>query len=262
MKSFKIAVCQMKVTASKTENINKAKKMIESAKKSGATMAVLPEMFICPYDTNVFPIYAEKEDDNTIDELKKLSVELDILIIAGTIPESEEKNIYNTCFIIKDGTVYGKHRKVHLFEIYIENEITFREADVLSAGSEISVFDINNIKLGIAVCFDIRFPEMIHQMYLQGMNLLIIPGAFNMSTGPAHWELLLRARAVDNQCYVVGAAPARDENASYVSYANSMIVDPWGNILCNADTEESIIITEINFELLNRIKRIWRKNNT
>ena len=123
----------------------------------------------------------------------------------------------------------------------------------MSAGNQITLIDSELCKIGVAICYDIRFPELSRIMALEGAEIIVIPGAFNMTTGPAHWETLIRGRAIDNQLYVAAASPARNEELSYVAYGNSMVADPWGEVLARAGGEEEIVYADIK---LPRIKEI------
>ncbi len=255
--SFNLAVCQMKVTKDKKENLNRAETMISEASQRGSDMAVLPEMFNCPYENSCFPQYAEEgEHGETFKFISDLAKQNHIYIVAGSIPERDDGQIYNTSFVFdSNGNFIAKHRKMHLFDIEIQGEITFRESDTLSAGNTITVAEAGYCKIGLAICYDIRFPEMMRLMALQGAGLLVLPAAFNTVTGPDHWELLMRTRAVDNQIYVAAASPARNENASYKAYGHSMIVDPWGNVLSKAGAEEEIIISKIDLTIVDRVRK-------
>lgn len=255
-KKFILSICQMKVCDDKNLNISKAQVMIGEAAKNGAELIVLPEMFNCPYDNGKFPEYAEDiREGNTIKAICKTAGENNVYIAAGSIPEVFEGKLYNTCvFIGREGKIISKHRKVHLFDIDVEGQIRFKESDVLSSGNQITIIDTDLCKIGIAICFDIRFPELFRLMALKGAELILVPGAFNMVTGPAHWELLVRTRAVDNQLFVAAASPARDTQASYVAYGNSIIAEPWGEILKRAGEGEEIIYSEIDLEKLEKVR--------
>ncbi|QXE17463.1 carbon-nitrogen hydrolase [Clostridium sp. 001] len=255
----KIGLCQMKVlSCSKKSNIEKAKSMIVQATDKGADIVVLPEMFNCPYDIKNFREYAEAEYfyGDTLKMLSSVSREKKILLIGGSIPELDQKgNVYNTSFVFnKDGNLIGKHRKMHLFDIDIKNKITFKESKVLTPGNKITIIDTKWGKIGIAICYDIRFPELIRLMALNGAKILFIPAAFNMTTGPAHWELLFRSRAVDNQIYIAGISPARDINYSYVAYGHSLVVNPWGTITDILDEKEGILISELDLDYINDVR--------
>lgn len=257
MKNPVIALIQSNVTENKERNIENARRLLEKAAASGPAIAVLPEIFNSPYSSKKFPRYAEPEGGKTWQMLSDAARELGLFIVGGSIPEQDESGkIYNTCFIFDAaGRQIGKHRKVHLFDIDIEGGQRFRESETLSPGSSVTVFNTPWGKMGAAICYDIRFPELFRIMTLEGAKVIFVPGAFNMTTGPAHWELTFRTRALDNQIYTVGAAPARNEKGSYVSYANSIIVSPWGDVIGRLGTEEDILVRELDLEKVEKIRR-------
>lgn len=245
---FKLAVCQMEVTRDKKENISKALSFIGKAVENGAETVVLPEMFNCPYENKSFRQYSEPtENSETIEALSKAAAKHSVYIFGGSIPELADGDVFNTSFVFdRQGHIIGRHRKVHLFDIDVPGKITFKESDVLSRGNEVTIVQTDLCTFGVAICYDIRFPELFWLMIEKGAEVVVIPAAFNMVTGPAHWELLIRCRALDNQVYVAAAAPARCETASYVSYGNSMIVGPWGEVIARADEKEAIIFAQID----------------
>jgi len=244
----------MKVADNKDKNLKKAAGMIRELSTQGSKTIILPEMFNCPYNNTKFIEYAETVDGPTITTLREIASELKIHIIAGSIPEKTEKGIYNTSFTINPkGEIIGRHRKIHLFDIDIPGKITFKESDTLLAGEKPTIVKINQIKIGVGICYDIRFPELSRIMTLQGAQILIFPGAFNMVTGPAHWKTLIRARAIDNQVFVVAVSPARNRQSEYIAYGHSMIADPWGSIIYEACADETIKSVEID---LSKIKKV------
>jgi predicted amidohydrolase len=245
----------MKTGNDKRKNIDHAKEMIESAMKGDPQIVVLPEMFNCPYQNEYFPKFAEEYPGDTSIEMSVLAKKHGIYLVAGSIPEIEDGKVYNTCYVFgKDGTLVGRHRKMHLFDIDVDGGVYFKESDTLTAGDEVTVVDTDLGKIGIAVCYDIRFPELSRMMALEGAEVIILPAAFNMTTGPAHWELSVRMRALDNQLYFIGAAPARCDDASYVAYGNSRVSDPWGEIIAEADASECIIYAEIDRDKIGSIR--------
>lgn len=264
MNLIKIALCQMNVVDNKEENIKKAIQMIRDSKKQGADLAVLPEMFNCPYENEKFIEYGEEfEDSSTLNRIAETAKEENIHVLAGSIPEIEmslgedgkdEKSIYNTSVLFDNhGKILGKHRKMHLFDIDVKGKIYFKESDTLSAGSNFTVIETELATIGIGICYDIRFVELSRIMTLNGAEILIFPGAFNLTTGPAHWEILFKSRALDNQVYTIGVAPALDETANYNSFGHSIAVNPWGEVIEELDFDEDLKIVEID---LNEIKRI------
>ena len=249
---MRIACIQMSVTPDKKQNLRIAKEKIESLQD--IDIAVLPEMFICPYDTTCFPNYAEKKDSDFVRYLSQIAKNNNIYLVAGSIPEKEDDKIYNTSFVFdRNGQIIAKHRKAHLFDIDIKNGQYFKESDTLSAGNSATIFDTEFGRMGLCICYDIRFPEFIRYMSDRGIKMLIVPAAFNTTTGPAHWELLFRSRAVDYQIYTAGCAPARNPDSSYQSWGHTIICDPWGKILEQADEKPAVITCDIDFTLNDKL---------
>ena len=190
-----------------------------------------------------------------VGEAARLARERGIYLIAGSLPELEGPRVYNTSFVYApDGTCIARHRKIHLFDIDVEGGQRFMESEVLSPGREVTTFDTPWGTMGLCICFDMRFQELCRLMALRGARVIFAPAAFNMTTGPAHWELLFRQRAVDNQCFTVGVSPARDEQGSYVAYGNSIAVDPWGAVLCRAGAEETTLYADLDVERLEAVR--------
>ncbi|CAL8255402.1 unnamed protein product [Merluccius merluccius] len=144
---------------------------------------------------------------------------------------------------------------IHLFDIDVPGKIRFQESETLSPGSAFSVFETPFCKVGVGICYDIRFAEMAQLYSKMGCELLVYPGAFNMTTGPAHWELLQRARALDNQLYVATASPARDETSSYIAWGHSTVVNPWGEVISSTGSEEAVVYAEIDLQYLADVRQ-------
>ncbi len=252
---MKLALCQMMVTMDKKYNLEQAARMIREAASEGADIVALPEMFSCPYANRYFREYAETCDGETVKILSALAKESGIYLVGGSIPELEDEKVYNSSFIFgKKGELLGVHRKVHLFDIDVEGGIRFKESDTLTPGNGITVVDTEFCKIGVAICYDVRFPEMARLMALRGAELIILPAAFNMTTGPAHWDLTMRARALDNQVYFAAVSPARDMEGVYRAYGNSCVADPWGQFSAHADEKEQIIYAEIDLKKVKKIR--------
>lgn len=257
---MKIGLCQMMVSkSSKSDNVKRAKEAIYKAVNKGADMVALPEMFNCYYNIKYFREYAERGDcmGETLNMLSSAAREMETYIVGGSIPEVDDKGkVYNTSFVFNDkGQLIGKHRKMHLFDIDIKDKITFKESEVLTPGDKVTVIDTKWGKIGVAICYDVRFPELMRLMALQGAKIIFIPASFNTTTGPSHWELLFRSAAVENQLYTVGISPARNMNYSYASYGNSLVVDPWGKILNILDEKEGILLSEIDLEYIYEVRK-------
>lgn len=256
MEKIKIAAIQMSTVADKMENVRTVKAYLEKIKDENPDFVILPEMFCCPYQTENFPIYAEKEGGPVWQQLSGYAKQYGIYLIGGSMPEKDaEGNVYNTSYIFdREGKQIGKHRKVHLFDIDVKGGQTFKESDTLTAGDSDTVFDTEFGKIGVMLCFDIRFPELSRMMVNDGAKVIFVPAAFNMTTGPAHWELSFRTRALDNQIYMVGCAPARDVSAGYISWGHSIVTDPWGRVIDRLDEKKGILLAELDMDYEEQVR--------
>lgn len=255
-KKFKLAVCQIRTELVQEETMAKAEEMVKTAAKSGAQVVCLPEMFNCPYSKQYFKKYASLPHEPTVEAMSHWARECGIVLIGGSIPENDGGRIYNTSFVFdKTGAMLAKHRKVHLFDVDVPG-MRFHESGTFAPGNEITVFDTEFCRMGVAVCFDVRFPELFRAMAVRGAELIILPAQFNMATGPKHWELSLRSRAVDNEVFFVGASAARYEGFDYECWGHSIVMDPYGDIIASTDEKEGIIYADID---LNRVPEVRRR---
>lgn len=291
---FRVALCQLRVTADKTINLQTAEQFLRQAKSNGAELAVLPEIWNSPYATAAFPDYAEElpqvgdveirsSSSVSAQLLCSMAQELNLWVVGGSVPEQEQGKYYNTCLVFNpQGQVVAKHRKVHLFDIDVPGKLTFRESDTLSAGNTFTTFDTPWCTIGVGICYDIRFPEYASILtHHKHCRVLIYPGAFNLTTGPLHWELLQRARAVDGQCWVLTASPARnkpvvvsgEEGSSssssssspssstthkyppYVAWGHSSAVSPWGEVVATTNENESVVMVNVDLTLVEDMRK-------
>lgn len=254
--SFRVALIQLAVKASKADNLARAGEQIRKAAANGAKLVCLPECFGFPYGVQYFPKYAESIPGETSEMLSKAAKENGVYLIGGSMSETENGKLYNTCLVYgPNGELLAKYRKLHLFDIDIPGKITFKESDCFTAGGNLSVFDTPYCKVGLGICYDLRFAPLAQLYAKQGCKLLFYPGAFNMTTGPLHWELLQRGRALDNQVYVASVSPARDEGASYVAWAHSMLVDPMGKVVAATEAGEDIVFGDVDLEHLESVRK-------
>ncbi|MDD6540543.1 MAG: carbon-nitrogen hydrolase family protein [Firmicutes bacterium] len=252
---FKLALCQLKGSYDKEESRQTVRRYVTEAASNGADVIALPEMWDCPYSNDYFREYAETADGETVKFMSDLAAELGVYLIGGSISEIDDDKVYNTAFCFdREGRMIGRHRKTHLFDIDVEGGIRFMESDTLTAGDSATVIDTEFGKIGVAICYDVRFPELFRRMTLDGARMVILPAAFNMTTGPAHWDITMRARALDNQIFFAANSPARDEEGIYVAYGNSCIVSPWGDFIAHADEKECIIYADIDFDYEDSIR--------
>ncbi|TGJ83456.1 hypothetical protein E0Z10_g5281 [Xylaria hypoxylon] len=259
-KPLKLACIQLASGADKAANLSHAHDKVLEAAEAGANLVVLPECFNSPYGCDYFPSYAEtllpsppsREQSPSFHALSSMAAKAKVFLVGGSIPEAEgteeARKYYNTSLIFgPDGALLATHRKVHLFDIDIPGKITFRESDVLTAGDKLTLVDLPGYgRIAVAICYDVRFPELATIAARRGAFALIYPGAFNLTTGPLHWRLQGQARAMDNQCYVALCSPARDLSASYHAWGHSLIVDPMAQVVVEAEETEAIVSWELN----------------
>ncbi len=243
----KVALCQMPVEASVEVNLGVAKAYIQRAADGGAQIVCLPEVFNGLYNNASFVQNAEVQGGRSYQMLAQAARQHAIYLVGGSIIERDGADIYNTCYIFNpSGELIGRHRKVHLFDINVENGIRFMESETLTAGEDLTIVDTEFGKIGVAICFDIRFAEWFRLLSEAGAQAVFIPAAFNMTTGPAHWELSFRARALDGQMFMLGCSPARDVEGGYVAYGHSIVVNPWGTVLKQLSEKPDILWQEID----------------
>ena len=244
---MRTALIQMPVTADKAENLTVARDYVRRAADGGAQLAVLPEMFCCLYTNDAFRANAEPAGGPVHTAMAGLARETGLWLVAGSMPEADGERIYNTSFVFDPaGRQAAFHRKMHLFDIDVKGGQRFMESETFTAGDSVTVFDTPFGKLGLCICFDLRFPELARCMALAGARAIVTPAAFNMTTGPAHWELLFRQRAVDNQLFTLGVAPSRDEQGPYVSYGNTILCSPWGEVLARAGSAPALLLADVD----------------
>jgi len=178
-------------------------------------------------------------------------------LIGGSIPERDLQSdaTYNTCTVYNpEGQLISLYRKMHLFDIDVPGQ-TFKESETLTGGQNLAIFDTEFARIGLGICYDMRFPELAMIMARKGCHVLVYPGAFNPTTGPLHWELLQRGRALDNLMFVSTCSPARDPNADYRAYGHSMVVDPMGRVLSEAKEDEETTFTVIDAQVMEQARR-------
>lgn len=255
-RSLRVAAIQMLVTADKEQNLRTAGTYVAEAASAGADLVVLPEMFCCPYQTDLFPAYAEPAGGKTWQLLSGLAADHQVCLVGGTMPEIEDHHLYNTSFVFdRQGVQIARHRKMHLFDIAVQGGQHFQESATVTPGQAVTVFATDFCPVGLCVCYDFRFPELARRMVDRGAAVLIVPGAFNSTTGPAHWEVLFRSRAIDNQVFTIGCAPACDQTASYHSWGHTLMVSPWGDILGQLDRGPGWLIRDIDLDAVTRVRR-------
>ncbi|VEU23939.1 DEKNAAC105105 [Brettanomyces naardenensis] len=260
-KTIKVALLQFYAASDKTANLLKAQQLALKAikKQPDLDLLVLPECFNSPYAVDQFHNYCEKiPEGETTHFLSTFAKEHKVAVIGGSFPElGDDGNVYNTSLTFDNtGKIVAKHRKVHLFDIDIPGKMTFKESATLHAGNKATVFDIDGLgRFGLAICYDIRFPELAMTASRKGAGTIVYPGAFNTVTGPRFWTKFGVARAIDNQTFVILCSPARNPNGGYQAYGHSMVVDPNGDVLVEAGHDEEIVYAELDPEIEKEARR-------
>ena len=247
---MRAAAVQLNSTEDKERNIATADRLTRAAAAAGAELVVLPEKFNVLGSDEDHAAGAEPLDGPTIRWARETARELEVDLVAGSIVERREghEKLANTSVHIgPDGEVRAVYRKIHMFDVVVEG-VEYRESEAEEAGDEIVLSEAaDGTPLGLTVCYDLRFPELYRILAVRGARILAVPAAFTVPTGRAHWEVLLRARAVENQAFVVAADQIGAHAGGKCSYGSSMIVDPWGEVLGRAPDEECFVAADLDF---------------
>ena len=258
MSKFTVAVIQTVTQPELGDTLRRAEEQVREAAGHGAQVVALPEMFVCPYSRHYFKIQAALGHEGTVQELSRWAREYGVLLVGGSLPEKEGEKLYNTCFVFdKQGNIIARHRKVHLFDVDAPG-LRFGESDTFSPGSEITVFDTEFGRMGVAVCFDLRFPELFRAMAMRGAEVVFAPSQFNSGIGRVHWEPTLMLRAIDNEFYLVAPNAAANPAFRYQPCGMSCVIDPFGEKLCMAaDKGEAILYARIDTDRVDEVRRTF-----
>jgi predicted amidohydrolase len=256
MRKYKVAVVQLDSQNDKTANLERISGLVDEAAKEGAALVSLPEVM------NFIGEMVRDEDrpepipGRSTEMLMQKARERGIWIHSGSFAEVApgEKRFFNTSVVIDDkGNIVAKYRKIHTFDVTLPDGTVCDESARVSPGREIVTVETPLGRLGLSICYDIRFPELFRLMALEGAQVLFTPANFTLPTGKDHWEAILRARAIENGCYVVAAAQI-GKKPRFTAYGGSMVVDPWGTVLTRAREEEGFALAEIDLDYLDKIR--------
>lgn len=256
----KCAAIQMASSPNISANLLEAEKLIAEAVKAGAKLVALPENFALMGNNELDKVKAKETDGlGTIQSfLENTAKKYGVWIVGGTIPLAgdNDNKVRAACLIYNDkGERVARYDKVHLFDVHVPNtNEVYRESDSIEAGDEFLVVDTPFGRMGVAVCYDLRFPEFFRKMSEQGVDFIVIPSAFTAETGAAHWELLLRARAVENLCYIIAPNQGGFHKNGRRTFGHSMIIDPWGVILDCYKTGSGFVLAEIDHERITKVR--------
>ena len=253
-----VSAIQMSSTPDKEENKAMAEALIRAAADDGAELVALPELWSCHGLEKVYKDNAEPVPGPTTTEfLSSLAKELGVYVLGGSILEEAEaglEKMYNTStFFTPDGELAAVYRKIHLFDVKAPDR-EYLESAGIAPGEEIVTAKAGSATLGLSVCYDVRFPELYRLLALRGADVLAVPAAFTLQTGKDHWELLLRARAVENQAFVLAPAQWGQKADGRWTYGRSMIVDPWGTVLAQCPDRDGYALASLDLDYLERLR--------
>ncbi|MFI5846106.1 carbon-nitrogen hydrolase family protein [Catenuloplanes sp. NPDC051500] len=254
---MRVAVCQLNAREDRSANLATARELLARAADAGADLAVLPEYtdYLGPGAGAPKPEPVDGEFGTFFADAAR---ELGIWVHAGSFHETgpDAEHIYNTSLVFnRGGELAATYRKIHLYDVEIPGKVSFHESRTVAAGTAPVVVDIEGTRLGLSICYDLRFPELYRALATDGeATLLVVPAAFMAHTGRDHWEVLLRARAIENQCYVLAAGQIGNHEPGRTCFGRSMIIDPWGTVLAQAPDTTTIVVADLDLPRLDTIR--------
>lgn len=260
MTKVKVALIQMTSVLDFRENLEKIENFLKEAKEQKADFAFLPECFYSMSNGKDRSPHQVHKDNEHFGHIQNLAKKFEINLIGGSAATSYKSGSKNRAYnFSSEGKDLGHYDKVHLFSCDIKNpkgeNKKIDEGDIYVPGSESKIIEVGPLKVGLGICFDLRFAEMAGAYKKAGANVLTYASAFTVPTGKAHWEILLRARAIENQCFVVASAQWGRNNENISTYGHSMIIDPWGKVLANAEEGEKVICTTLDLSDIEKVQQ-------
>jgi predicted amidohydrolase len=251
------AVVQMESGLDRGANLAAAEGWLREAASAGAQLVVLPELFNCLGPLELVARAAEAADGPTATWLADQARTHGIVLVGGSFAEREGDRVFNTSLLFgPDGTLLACYRKMHLFDLDVPGQAAYCESHWLASGDAVVATPLLGSVLGQAICYDLRFPELFRALVDAGSEILALPSAFTRRTGEAHWEVLVRARAIENQCYLLAANQWGEHGGALTTFGHSMIVDPWGEVLAQIESQQGIAIAELRSERLRAVRRM------
>lgn len=253
---MKVAVVQMNSGEDKAQNLSAAERLLVEAAERGAQLAVLPELFTYLGRRRQHREVADAIPGTTSELLTRIARQRHLHIVGGSFLESApgHERLFNTCLAIDaDGSIVARYRKLHLFDVDVDGR-RYRESDTMSAGEDVVLTKLGDVPIGLTICYDLRFPELYRRLGAGGARVITAPSAFTFETGKDHWDLLVRARALENQVFVLAAAQVGSHPPGAACYGNAMIVDPWGTVLARAPEAECVVVADLDFDHQDRVR--------
>lgn len=267
-----VAAVQLTSKANKKKNLSVATALMTRAVRQGAELIALPEYFSCVGSRTELNKEAEKYQHGLAYEtVRDFAKKNEVYVLAGSIPltidkvvsgqrpdahSKEDKRLTNRSILFgPDGIEMAHYDKLHLFDVDLTEGPSYRESDTFKPGNELTVVDTPFGKVGLSVCYDLRFPELYRSLAFKGARVIFVPAAFTMYTGKDHWLPLLKARAIENQVYIIAPAQIGKHNERQASYGKACVIDPWGNIIALAPDCETVIVADLDFKFLNKVRK-------
>jgi deaminated glutathione amidase len=254
---MRVAVCQLNARDNRDENLKVARELLERAAAAGADLAILPE-YVDYLGRGAGAPPPEPVDGEFATFFATAARELGMWVHAGSFHETgpDPSRTYNTSLVFdRDGSLAATYRKIHLYDVEIPGRVSYKESATVAAGSDVVTLPIDGVRVGLSICYDLRFPELYRKLAVDGSaTVLVVPAAFMMHTGRDHWEVLLRARAIENQCYVVAAGQIGSHDPDRICFGRSMVVDPWGTVIAQAPDEIGVTVADISLDRLETIR--------
>jgi deaminated glutathione amidase len=253
---MRAAAVQLNSTDDKDRNLEVADRLVRAAAQDGAELVALPEKWNVLGTAEALHAGAEPIDGPSVSAARGWARELGVHLVAGSFAErvSGQEKLFNTSLLIgPDGEIEAAYRKIHMFDVDVGG-VAYRESAHEEAGSEIVIGHAGDVPVGLTVCYDVRFPELYRILAVRGARVIVVPAAFTLHTGKDHWEVLLRARAIENQVFVVAPGQVGEAPPHFQSYGRSMILDPWGVVLATAPDEECFVAADLDFALQDRVR--------
>ncbi|MEO6866909.1 MAG: carbon-nitrogen hydrolase family protein [Gaiellales bacterium] len=259
--TLRVACIQLASDEDVAGNLERAELAVREAATSGARLIVLPEKWNAIGELEVLRRAAEPLDGPTINRVREWARELDCWILAGSIVVQDDPPLHaddlrmrNVSVLINpNGEVCADYAKMHMFDVDVAG-VSYRESDGERPGDEIVLSEVDGVPLGMTICYDLRFPELFRILAVRGARIITVPAAFTMMTGRDHWEVLLRARAIENQCFIIAPGIIGGHGAGKVSYGRSMIIDPWGTVIACAPDAEAVIVADLDLAAVDRVR--------
>ncbi|HZS31841.1 MAG TPA: carbon-nitrogen hydrolase family protein [Methylomirabilota bacterium] len=254
---MRVALIQMNSQDEKAENLERAEMLVAQAAAWGSDLVLLPELWTYLGPRKRHAEVAEPIPGDTTEFLGRLSARYRFWLVGGSFLEATEgsERLHNTSVVMSpDGEVVARYRKLHLFDVEVDGR-TYQESATMVAGDEVVVASLAGVPVGLSICYDVRFPELYRRLAAWGARLVTVPAAFTLETGKDHWEVLLRARAIENQLYVLAAAQCGSHPPGNACFGNSMIVDPWGTVVARAGYREGVVVADVDLGHAERVRK-------